>query len=168
MDPRASNAIAGWNRTREAILSDFPELSEDLNALQDTLDGETDALDVAAGMIRAAQRRYAMAEGLRALQQDMADRKARLADGGDKLMEAAQSMMDAIGVRKMERPDFTAWLRATPPKVQIIDEGALPDRAWRTTRAIDKTEIKKLLAEGLEVPGAALTNGGESLTVRTK
>lgn len=167
-DPRTATAIAVWNRTREAVLSDFPDLSDDLAALQDTLDGEADALDMAAGMIRAAQRRYAMAEGLTPLQRDMAERKARLADGGDKLMGAAQALMDAIGARKVERPDFTAWLRATPPKVQIIDEGALPESAWRVTRVVDKTEIKKLLAEGATVPGAALTNGGESLTVRTK
>ena len=168
MDPRSATAIATWNRARETILADYPDLADDLDALTDTLDGEADALDIVAGMIRAANRRYAMADGLKPLMQDMTERKARLADGGDKLMAAAQSVMDAIGVRKVERPDFTAWLRATPPKVQIIDETALPDRAWRTTRSVDKTEIKKLLADGLEVPGAALTNGGESLTVRTK
>ena len=57
---------------------------------------------------------------------------------------------------------------ATQPAVVIFDETALPESCVRVKREPNKTEIRKMLSEGQSVPGAALSNGGETLTVRAK
>ena len=168
MDQRLSQIAAEYRRHREALLADYPELADDDQALSDTLDGETDAIDVIARFIREGREDEAMAAALDAMMKDMGERKARIRSRADRRRGIALSLMQAIGERKVERPDFTASIRAVPPKVEITDEAALPDALCKVTRAPDKVAIKQAIEHGDQVPGAVLGNGGESLTVRTK
>ena len=121
-----------------------------------------------ARFIREGREDEAMAAALDAMMKDMGERKARFKSRADRKRGIALSLMHAIGERKIERPDFTASIRSVPPKVEIIDEAALPDVLCKVTRSPDKAAIKEALARGVQVPGAELGNGGESLTVRTK
>jgi hypothetical protein len=170
MDTRAAMVIAEYRRQRESLLVEFPELAEDEDALSDTLDGLTEAQDLVARHVRAARHDKANVAALAGIINEDRERKARLERRAEKHLEIATALMEAMGERKIERPDFTASVRALPPKVQILDETALPDGAWRIVekREPDKAEIKRLLETGQEVPGACLSNGGTGLTVRVR
>lgn len=154
-------------RQREALLQAFPELAEDEATLRDTLEGISNAPDLIATFIRDAKADEAMVAALATMIRDMTDRKTRLHMRADRRRLAAQNLMDACEMRKLEMADFTASIRAVPPKVEIDDEAQLPDALCKTIRQPDKAAIKEALAVGT-VAGAHLTNGSETLTIRTK
>ena len=167
MDPRTNAFIMEYRRQREGLLAEFPELQDDIDTLADTLEGLTLAPDLIAEFIRNAREDEANAEVLAFMMHDMADRKQRFIARADKRRQAAMNVMNAIEMRKLEMPDFTASIRAGPPKVDVYAEEQLPDSLCKFTRSPDKTAIKEALANG-PVAGARMTNGGASLTVRTK
>ncbi len=159
--------VAEYHRQREGLLHAFPELAGDQQTLEDTLEGITHAPDMIAGLIRDAREDEAYMAALALIIREMSDRKARFEYRAQRRRLAAQHLMDAIGIRKLEQPDFTAHIRATPPRVEIEDEGALPDALCKTIRSPDRVAIKEALATG-PVAGAHMTNGAESLTIRTR
>ncbi len=167
MDARTATFVAEYQRQRDALLAEFPELVEDETALADTLEGMTYAPDLIAQIIRAAREDEAMAEAVGGMARDMNERKQRIAYRANRRREAALAIMSALELRKLEFPDFTASIRNVPPKVEIADEAALPDSLCKFSRLPDKAAIKEALAAG-EVPGAYLSNGGASLSIRSK
>lgn len=167
MDYRAAAFAAEYQRQREALLAAYPELADDATALTDTLEGITYAPELIASFIRDAREDEAMAEAVSGMARDMSERKSRLTNRANRRREAALALMSAIDLPKIEQPDFTASIRNVPPKVEIIDETALPDALCKTIRSPDKAAIKEALANG-PIAGAQLSNGGQSLTIRTK
>ena len=167
MDPRANAFILEYRRQRDGLLAEFPELADDVDALADTLEGISMAPDLIAEFIRNAREDEANAEALASMLRDMADRKARFIARAERRRQAAMNIMNAIELRKLEMPDFTASIRAVPPKVEVDAEEQLPDTLCKFTRSPDRTKIKEALADG-PVSGAHMTNGYETLTVRTK
>ncbi|UEM08095.1 siphovirus Gp157 family protein (plasmid) [Skermanella rosea] len=68
--------------------------------------------------------------------------------------------------RKVELPEATCALTAARQSVVITDEAALPDDCVKIERKPDHTTIKAKLDAGQAVPGATLSNGGQTLTIR--
>ena len=165
MDPRTNAFILMYRQQREALLAEFPELSEDIDTLADTLEGMSMAPDLIAEFIRNAREDEANAEALASMMRDMADRKQRFIARADKRRQAAMNVMNAIEMRKLEMPDFTASIRAVPPKVELF--GDVPKEFCNVVYVPDKSRIKEALTNG-PVSGAHMTNGYETLTVRTK
>lgn len=161
-------AVEEYRRQREALLVAFPELAEDEETLRDTLDGITNASDIIAAFIRQAREDEALGGSLGNMLREMGERKARLMGRAARRREAAQRIMDACGIRKIEQPDFTASIRATPARVEIDDDAVLPDWAVRLIREPNKAAIKEALSNTMAVPGAHLSNGGETLSIRVK
>lgn len=167
MDQRTNAFILMYRQQREALLAEFPELAEDTNTLADTLEGISMAPDLIAEFIRNARHDEANAEALTIMLREMSDRKQRFIYRAEKCRQAAMNIMNAIEVRKLEMPDFTCSIRAVPPRVEIVNESLLPDELFKIVKHPDKQKIKEALAEG-PLAGAHLTNGGETLAVRTK
>lgn len=158
---------AEYLRQREALLAAFPELADDVQALADSLEGFTDAPDVIARFVRDAREDEALAGSLGNMLRDMGERKARLIARAERRRLAAQRLMEACQLRKIELADFTASIRAVPASVTITDETALPDSLCKFVRSPDKAAIKTALLAG-PVGGAVLNSGGQSLTIRTR
>ena len=155
-----------WNRTREALLRDFPDI--DPETLRDTLEGETEALDVARQLIRASREDEAEANGLAEYITALQARRARLTARAEKREAAALSLLTEIGEKTLRDPAFTASVVPTPKKVIYTDTSILPTWAWRQPAPEPNTaEIKKRLAAGEQVPGASLSNGGMTLRILT-
>lgn len=168
IDPRIPRLAAERNRLREGLLQDFPELAEDEVALNDTLDGITDAGDYIAFWCRQAREDEARAKALQSLIDDMQVRKQRLLNRAEKRREVAMSLMDAIGETKITRADMTITVNAGRQKVVITDENEIPDRYCRIKREPDKTAIRDALEAGNPVLGAELSNRTSQLTIRSK
>ena len=168
MNPHTiATGIAEFWRVQEGLLQAYPELAEDQVALRDMTEGLTNASDLVAILVRKALDDAALADALKIRMRDMADREARISSRGLRHRIAAQKLMEACDLRKVEMADFTASVRAVPPKVEIDDEAALPDALCKTIRSPDRAAIKEALATGA-VTGAHLTNGSETLSIRTK
>lgn len=163
-----ASLIAEYQRVRESLLTSFPELAEDQQALADTLEGETSLIDAAASLIRAALEDEAFEEACAKLAAEKRERAARFGQRALKRREAALSLLQAADIPKLEQADFTASVGKSRGKVIVADEAALPDAMFRTTRSPDKTAIGEALKDGKTVPGALLSNPEPTLTVRTR
>lgn len=154
---------------RARLLELYPELGEDAQALADTLEGMTDFNDMVCAVIDSAENDASMVRALENRVNDMNCRMTRLMDREDRKRRAVGQAMEAAGVRKIEAPEFTISLRALPPKVLVTDETRIPSEFWeeKTVKTLNKTLLKEAL-ETDTVPGAELSNGGASLTIRTK
>lgn len=148
---------------RAALGDDF-----DAEAFLDTLDGETDAADIADRLLAELADAEAMAEAIRGQEADMKARRQRYDMRGEAFRRQLLNLLDAIGEKKIERPRATVSRRAGLPSVQITDEAAIPSQLCKTTVAPDKAAIKAQLMAGEAVPGAQIVVGDDGVTVRTK
>lgn len=104
-----------------------------------------------------------------ALREDeIAIRKKRFSARVDRKREMLLSLMRLANLRKAELPEATISITAKPQSVMIVDEGALPDAFLRIKKEPDKKAISDALKAGEGVPGASLSNGGETLIIRAK
>lgn len=151
----------------ERLLAEYPELAEDEALRADMIDGSTDAFavlsEIVATMRAAATMREAIADRVKTLR----ERSSRYDRREEAMRSLAQRIMEAADIRKAELPEATLSIRAVPPSLVITDESALPEWAWRVKREPDKVAIKDRMKAGEFVPGAELSNGGATLSVRT-
>jgi hypothetical protein len=171
--PPSPNALHRATLTLQAVRAQLlaidPTIVEDLALFTDTLDGEGgNALDVIADMVRAALDAEAMGEALKERASAMAARKARLERRATALRQGVLDALLAVGLPKLEREDFTASVGNGYQKVLITEIKLVPDAYVKTTREPMKTEIGAALKAGTAVPGAVLSNAGNSLTVRVR
>ena len=146
------------------------ELGDDFDAetFMDTLDGVTDAADIADRMIADMLAAEAMGEAIRGEISDLTARRDRYDARKDAFRRQLLSLLDATGEKKMERPRATISRRAGLPSVQITDEAAIPSQLCKTTVAPDKAAIKAQLLAGETVPGAQIVMGADGVTVRVR
>lgn len=152
---------------RDELLRRFPSLADDEQALLDTLDGESDFDRQVLAVLRSADHDDMLAAGIESRLDELQARKARLAERVTQKRAAILSAMQAAERKKVELPDATVSVRATPAKVIIVDEAQIPpDYFEPQPPRLSKTAVKVALDEGKEVPGAMLSNGGVTLAIR--
>lgn len=134
----------------------------------DTLDGETDALDIADRLLTDMQEAEALAAATKALADDYAARAKRIASRSTAIKSTLLTLLDAIGEKKLERPAGTISRRAGSVSVRITDADDVPRQLCKVAYTPDKTAIRKQIEDGETVPGAELVRGDDGLTVRTK
>lgn len=90
-------------------------------------------------------------------------KKSRIAKAQEGFERYCINVLDSIGKTKLEGEIYALAIRKNPPKVEITDEKAIPIQYLRLPAPPppqpDKTEIKKALLAGKEVPGAELIHG---------
>jgi Siphovirus Gp157 len=160
-------SVALYNQLKTALLL-TGELSEDDQALLDTLEGETDIKEQIAELIRDARRAAAMAKGLAEIMKDHATRKSRLEHRSERNRGIAFAAMQNCGLPRVEAPDLTISISPGVPSVIIADEAAVPDSLCKIERTPMKSEIAKLLKSGEFVPYASLSNGAPVLKVSAR
>jgi hypothetical protein len=168
MDAKQAAIVAEYRRQREALLAEYPELAEDETALRDTLEGETQAPELVAEFIRAARQDEAMADALGEMMAENAERKKRLDARASRRRKAALALMQAMDVRKIEMPDFTASVRAGTPSLQIPDDVLVPDDFCKYERKPDRTAIRAAMKDGLRPNWATLSEAEQTLSARFK
>lgn len=143
------------------------DLFEDEEAWLLSLESETDMNSLLTQIIRRIEDSKALVIGTKDRAEELAARRKRFEDRIESLRDLAFKIMDAADIAKLELPEVTLSIRNVAPSVVITDESSLPDIACKFERKPDKTKIKELLATGL-VAGAAMTNGGKTLSIRIK
>ena len=154
-------------RWAEHIAGECEDGSADA-AFLDTLDGETDALDVADALIDAIQSDEALAAGIEDRILILRARRERIKERASRTKSVAVELLDAIGVKKLERPAATISRREGSVSTVIDAPDEVPSQLMRerVTREPDKTAIKKQIEAGEHVPGARLERGPATLSVR--
>lgn len=146
------------------------DLGEDFDAATfwDTLDGETDAMDLIGRLIRERQEADAFAAANKALATEYSARSARMAQRKAALTKALGAILDATGQTKVAHPLATVSRTKGRQSVEITDEASVPSQLCRIVRSPDLVAIREQIEAGVDVPGAALRAGEPGLTVRVK
>ncbi len=153
----------------KAMADEIRELTgDDSQTFLDTLEGETDALEVLQKLILERQSTKAAEEASKQVAADFTARAQRMIQKQAKITETIGKLLDAMGESKVPTPLGT--ISRTKPRASVsIYEGAdIPTQLCKTTVTPDKAAIKKLLENGETVPGAELTYSQPSVTVRVK
>jgi hypothetical protein len=162
-------ALLTWRQARERLLADDPTLEDDEAALIELLGPEQGNLDdIVARLLRAARHAGKMSDMAQGMASEMSARAKRYDARDQSLRNAAMAILDVTGQRRVELPDLTASIYQGKASVIITDEDALPDVFCNFKRTPNKTAIRDWLDKGEAVPGAALSNGSASLTIRSK
>jgi len=158
--PREADAAA-------ALIANVGDiLAGDETAISDAIEGETNLIELVITIDARLQTLDAMIATLDELTKQQRERQGRLKKQREFLRTAVGSAMDHAGLKKIETGIGTISVRAVPPSAIITDESALPAVFLRTKVEADKAKITAALKEGDDVPGAQLSNGGQTISIR--
>ena len=149
----------------QRIAADLAPYADDERTFLDTLDGETDFLSLLDKLIEAEADARATAGAIDERMKALRQRANRIEGRADTLRCIQRDMLTAAGLRKIERPAATLSIRAGSLSVQITDADAVPTQLRRPGLP-DKTAIKAQIEAGVDVPGAVLSRGEDTLSVR--
>lgn len=140
---------------------------EDSDLFHDTIEGE---IDLARLITMAAQQNAldeGQAEGISSLLKALGARKSRIEKRIEMRRVAILTAMQSGEIKKLETPAGTLSRKALPPKALILAEANIPAEYWNPADpTLDKRAVLDALKAGRDVPGAQLSNGGETLAVR--
>ena len=134
--------------TLESIEGDFLAKGQNVAAYFQNLDADANALKEAESRISA--------------------RRKAIENKSNSLKEYLLRNMQALGITKIECPEFSITLRKPSEIIEVYDESAVPDvyKVSEITTTTSKTLIKRQLKNGVEVPGARISTGKQSLIIK--
>ena len=141
-----------------------PEADEEI--IRDTLEAIEGDIEVKAdGYAAMLTQLEAEAEMLMVESTRLARRARTLQNRADRLKQYLLRQLDMIGMKKLYTRLHTFTIRQSNPSVVITSEDDIPEKYFKMTRSINKSDIKKAIDAGEEVPGAILRST-ESLLIR--
>ena len=139
----------------------------DEEVVRDTIEGETNLHELIENVVADVASDCASVDGIKAHIEAMRGRKERLEARIESRRAAILNAMAIGEIKKMELAIATLTRKPTPPKVQTVDEALIPSEFWkRAEPTLDRKALLEALKDKREVPGASLSNGGESLMMR--
>lgn len=164
--------------------------ADDETLLIDTIEGETGLFEAIDYLLTRMAVAKAGLAGIETVKGELDARKARYAKRIDTDRALIEQAMSVAELTTIERPAATLTLSARAPALRIETESDIPSRYWKAGElTLDKKALladlkarskalDTLPADGderaaalavlpPEIPGAALSNGAPSLTVRT-
>lgn len=142
-------------------------LADDEEARADAVEGETNLNEAISDAVKRLIELEAMRESIGKMIADLKARNNRFEAQHERIRTAIGMAMEAVNLRKLELPTATISLKAVPPKVEITDESIIPAVFFKTQEPkLDKLELMRALKDKQDVPGAILSNGGLTISVR--
>lgn len=164
------NAVVREELTSYLRLKALLEVEEsDPQAILDTLEGETNLHEALLLIAESALDDETMANAITERIKGLQERKSRAEVTAEHKRALIIMAMERAGLKSVKGPAATLSVRDVPPKVIIDDEAAIPSTFFvPQDPRLDKKAVTEALREGRQVPGASLSNGGVSLTIRVK
>lgn len=138
------------------------DIEADDQTVADTLEAMAGDVEVkAVNVAMMARNLETTAEAIREAEKAMATRRKSIEARAENLRRYLQGAMEAIGIQKIECPQFALSIKTNPPSVDVFDEKQIPAAFMRQPEtpppAPDKVAIKAAIKAGQEIPGARLT-----------
>lgn len=163
-----SHANIGLIEQVSAALTE--ELGDDFDAetFFDTLDGETDFMDIVGQLVQRRVEATNFEAANKTIAKTYTDRAAAMSARSKAITNALGRLLDATGQQKVAHP--LATVSRTKPRLSAVvtNEADIPTQLTVTTTRPDMAAIKKQLDAGETVPGAELVAGEPGLAVRMK
>lgn len=196
MSEAATKPRAWLDPTKEALavkalLEGLRQIGEadDEALVADSIEGQTQLFEIIDAVLARMTDAEVMIEGIDAITKNLSGRKARYEARIKRDRALIEQAMTIADLAKIERPTATLSLAARPPSLTLTEESEIPAAYWK---AGEPTLDRKTLAAALkeraaalaalpadpeakaaaiaalppEIPGATLSNGAPSLTVR--
>jgi hypothetical protein len=152
-------------RDLTALLAAHPELEEDEALRMDMAEGQTNAMEMLDELIRVEREAKAVQDAIADELDRLNKRLQRFVDRQRLVRKYMMQLMDAAGLKKVERPTATVSIAAGRPKVVIIDESILAEDYLRIKQEPNKELIADALKAGRIVKGATLSNSEPTIRI---
>lgn len=143
-----------------------PELDDDTQLLEDSLEGSTDLHEVVTKLVRVERDAASFSTAIKAQEEALADRRARYVKQQQIYRTMIHALLDAAGQTKLRIPEATISISQGRAGCIITDETALPDQFVKIERIPKKSEITAALLAGERVQGAEMKNSQPHLSIR--
>lgn len=142
---------------------------DDEDLIHDTVEGETDLMETIDAALMRLQELDAMGAAIKAQTSALKERGDRFKNQAELIRAALSSALGMAQLRKVERALATVSLRAVPPSLVVTEEADIPSQYFEPQPPkLDKKAVLDALKSGEKVPGAELSNGGETISIRSK
>jgi hypothetical protein len=154
------------------ILSDqlkaqYGEIDEE--TLRDTLEGISSLPEVIEAVTRSSLEDGALAEALKARMGEMQERLSRLRARQEKKRTLVLWAMEKAGLERLQAPEFSLFLRLSPPRLEVKDESAIPGEFFLPQPSrLDRAGLIQALKRGDPITGAHLVPSERGLSVRVR
>ena len=152
--------IAAIRETVRAVDPDDDDL------LIGMIEGSTDAGELLDDLLEMEATAQSHIAANKQRMKQLSERNTRLDAKSNAARAGMLKVLDATGLRKMERAAATVSLRAVPPKAEGDAMTDLPEDCVIVKYSPDRAAIKKALESGDTIPGWRLTNGGSTIAIR--
>lgn len=168
----------------------------DVDFIRDTIEGETKLHEQIAALVASIAEDEALADGVKALVDNLGARKRRFEGRAELKRTLVASAMEIGELKKIETPAGTVSLKPVPPKLVPTEEAEIPSQFWKAgdptldrkalgdalkARAAALSDAQKIedaeeravaiaAAEAAHppIPGATLSNGSTTISIRSK
>ena len=142
--------------------------AEDADLIRDTIEGEADVVDVIRDTVEVMLLALAEAQGIDQHITRMEERRDRMKARADRLKGMVHQAMSIAEIKSLPLDIATLTIKPTQASVIVTDEAEIPAQFWKAKDPVlDKAALAEALRAG-PVKGAALSNGGETLQIRSK
>lgn len=141
---------------------------DDPGAILSIAHSETRLVDVVDHMLIADVHEDALIDGLRGVKAELGERLTRLEQRRASRRSMLEQVLFALETKRWERPLATLFLVARPASLVVEDEAELPAKFFDLKPMLNRKLAKEALEAGEEVPGARLSQGIVTLTVRRR
>lgn len=144
-------------------------IGDDDEMIATAVEGETSLIEAISGGVDRIEELKAHREAIETRIKDLQTRRDRFEDQEGRIKAAIHIAMGQAELPKIELPQATLSLRAVPPKAEITDEALVPSKYWKAQDPkLDKKAVLDALKAKEDVPGASLSNGSQSISIRVK
>ena len=141
---------------------------DDQDTFLDTLDGETDVMDILGKLVQERAECSIYEGSAKELAKMYSNRAKRLSAKQEAISITIGQLMDAMGETKIQHPLATISRTKARWSVRIVDQHDIPSQLTTVTVKPDLVAIKKQMDQGETVPGCEVNPGQPSITVRIK
>lgn len=141
---------------------------DDEQLLHDTIEGEFDLPGLIAMAAEQNLTDASLVNGIKQAEEKLAARRDRIEKRISLRRVAILAAMQAGELRTVETPCGTISRKAVPPALLVLDEAKIPSDFWKPSDPrLDKKALTDALKSGRQIEGATLSNGNETIAVRT-
>jgi len=154
---------------RALLLNIKDVVEDDAEMIETAIEGETNLKEAISAAVDRILELDAHEEAIAAQIKALSERKERFSHQSERIKAAIHVAMGQAELRKVELPQATLGVRAVPPKAEITDEALIPSKFFKPQDPkLDRKAILDALKAKEEVPGATLSNGSETISLRVR
>lgn len=141
---------------------------DDETLIRDTLEGATNFHELLAKSCEQIVTDGGLVKGIQDTIKNLQDRKDRIEKRIAMTRTASLTAMEIAEIKSLETPTGTLTRKPVPQSAMILDESSVPASYWKAQDPkLDKRAVLEALKSGADVPGCQLSNGGETLQIRS-